>query len=154
MIGVKPHTTFLLQLRSAHYPVQKARHVFSTNAFTPILSMNSNTFLRTGEWSLANAGLPQDLLSAINDWHTLTRDAGQYEDTDQSHNIGVTPGDGIADMLVCMCLCTISRHPCQRIKGKPMLMKLPYGGRQVPLGPHNLQAHSNQSNTIDFLPPT
>ena len=53
-----------------------------------------------GEWSLAKAGMPNDLLDAITDYHMLTWYTVQDQGAYQLHNIGVKPGDGLVDAFV------------------------------------------------------
>ena len=69
-----------------------------------------NDILAASGGALAEAGLPEDLLCALNEWHTMTWYTVEDQDTYQVHSLGVKPGDSLADLIFYCCVARLHKR--------------------------------------------
>ena len=67
--------------------------------FTTRQVAESNDILAATGGASAEAGLPHDLLLALNAWHTLTWYTVEDQETYQVRVVGVKPRDSLADLI-------------------------------------------------------
>ena len=58
---------------------------------------------------LYEAGIPEDLLEALNQWHKATWFTFEDQEAYMVHSLGVKPGDTLADVIFALCFATFHK---------------------------------------------
>ena len=87
--------------------------------FTEQQAASFNDVLFSSGGALAEAGIPADLLAALNDWHTATWYTVEDQDDYQVHSVGVKPKDTLADIIFACCFARFSQatYTCPPTRG-------------------------------------
>ena len=71
--------------------------------FTPQQIDDFTSLLMITGGLLYEAGIPEDLLEALNQWHKATWFTFEDQETYTVHSLGVKPGDTLADVIFAIC---------------------------------------------------
>ena len=71
----------------------------------------TNLLKHTGE-ILFEAGIPEDLLEALNKWHKATWFTFEDQEAYMVHSLGVKPGDTLADVIFAICFAKFHKKGC------------------------------------------
>ena len=73
---------------------------------------------------LYEAGVPEDLLEALNQWHKATWYTFEDQETYHVHSLGVKPGDTLADDIFAICFVTFHKKVVRTLEEEGLIVTI------------------------------
>ena len=73
---------------------------------------------------LYEAGVPEDLLEALNQWHKATWYTFEDQETYHVHSLGVKPGDTLADVIFAICFVTFHKKVVRTLEEEGLIVTI------------------------------